>query len=62
MTCSSRILPKEIAAVWRGGISKVQVQMIRIDGDGAATGSVFPRYGDNAPSPVTGPRELVRAL
>lgn len=47
-------IAREIAAVWRSGISKVQFQMMRIDRNGAATGSVFPLY-DRVPSP-----ELVR--
>jgi hypothetical protein len=35
---------REIAAVWRPGISKVQFQMKIIDADGRPTGAVFPRY------------------
>lgn len=35
---------REIAGVWRPGISKVQMQMERIDAQGVAIGSVFPEY------------------
>ena len=37
-------LVREIAAVWRPGISKVQFQMKIIDARGDATGATFPRY------------------
>lgn len=35
---------REVARVWRPGISKVQVQMQRIDWDGQAAGRVFPKF------------------
>jgi glycosyltransferase involved in cell wall biosynthesis len=38
------LIAREIAAVWRPGVSKVQVQMQRIDSDGHAVGGVFPKY------------------
>jgi glycosyltransferase involved in cell wall biosynthesis len=49
-------LAREIAAVWRPGISKVQVQMQVIDAGGVPTGSVFPDFagagsGAGAPTP-----------
>ena len=37
-------IAREIAAVWRLGLSKVQVQMQRIDSAGVATGGVFPEF------------------
>ncbi|SDN55450.1 glycosyltransferase [Geodermatophilus sp. DSM 45219] len=37
-------LGREVAKVWRPGISKVQVQMLRIDADGHSLGTVFPEY------------------
>ena len=37
-------IAQEIAAVWRLGLSKVQVQMQRIDRAGVATGGVFPEF------------------
>ncbi|HUA55662.1 MAG TPA: glycosyltransferase family A protein [Candidatus Sulfotelmatobacter sp.] len=37
-------LIREIAAIWRPGISKVQVQMQTIDAGGKFTGSIFPQY------------------
>lgn len=40
----------EVAMVWRPGISKVQVQMLRIDGAGAVSGRIFPAYR-SVPSP-----------
>lgn len=40
----------EVAAVWGIGVSKVQVQMRRIDGTGAAFGRTFPAYR-SVPSP-----------
>jgi len=47
-----RSLARDIAAVWRPGISKVQVQMQVIDADGVPTGSTFPDFGGaGAPSP-----------
>jgi glycosyltransferase involved in cell wall biosynthesis len=41
---------RELAAVWRPGISKVQFQMIRIDAGGNPMGSIFPQY-DVVPTP-----------
>lgn len=35
---------REVAGVWRSGISKVQVQMQRIDRDGLPAGRVFPIF------------------
>ena len=35
---------RELAAVWRPGISKVQFQMKIIDAQGRATGAIFPHY------------------
>lgn len=43
-------LGRAVAGVWRPGVSKVQVQMERIDGDGRPTGGVLPRYR-RTPSP-----------
>jgi glycosyltransferase involved in cell wall biosynthesis len=40
----------EIAAIWREGVSKIQVQMNRIDTLGASIGSVFPHF-DGSPTP-----------
>jgi len=37
-------IAREIAAVWHPGISKVQVQMQRIDSQGREVGGVFPEY------------------
>ncbi|HKO52362.1 MAG TPA: glycosyltransferase family 2 protein [Polyangiaceae bacterium] len=37
-------LIKDLMAVWRPGISKVQFQMQFVDADGKATGDVFPHY------------------
>jgi glycosyltransferase involved in cell wall biosynthesis len=37
-------LMRAVAAVWRPGLSKVQVQMMRIDADGRPLNSVFPAY------------------
>lgn len=37
-------LARRVASVWRPGISKVQVQMERIDDRGDSTGSSFPRF------------------
>jgi len=37
-------LPRRLAQVWRPGVSKVQVQMERIDARSASSGSVFPRF------------------
>ena len=42
----------ELSAVWRVGVSKIQVQMERIDRQGASVGSIFPRF-DNVPDPAT---------
>jgi glycosyltransferase involved in cell wall biosynthesis len=44
-------LMKELAAVWSPGISKVQVQMQRVDAAGRSLGSVLPIYR-GIPSPV----------
>jgi glycosyltransferase involved in cell wall biosynthesis len=46
---------KEIAAVWRPGISKVQFQMAVIDGSGRPIGALLPQY-HVVPTP-----ELIRA-
>ncbi|HET6146492.1 MAG TPA: glycosyltransferase family 2 protein [Polyangia bacterium] len=53
-----RSVAREIAAVWRPGISKVQFRMQVIDARGASTGSVFPDFagasagmGSGAPTP-----------
>lgn len=35
---------REVSQVWRPGVSKVQVQMRRIDGNGADGGRTFPEY------------------
>lgn len=35
---------KEVAAVWRPGISKIQFQMMVIDRDGQPTGALLPQY------------------
>jgi glycosyltransferase involved in cell wall biosynthesis len=37
-------IAREVAHVWRAGISKVQVQMRRIDRDGDPAGRPFPAY------------------
>lgn len=37
-------IAREIAAAWRPGASKYQVQMARIDAEGRIIGSVFPDY------------------
>jgi glycosyltransferase involved in cell wall biosynthesis len=37
-------IAREIAAVWRPGISKVQFQMKIVDASGKATGATFPQY------------------
>ncbi|MEP6876613.1 MAG: glycosyltransferase family A protein, partial [Burkholderiales bacterium] len=37
-------LARELVAVWTPRTSKVQVQMLTIDGQGRATGSFFPQY------------------
>jgi glycosyltransferase involved in cell wall biosynthesis len=42
---------KEIAAVWRAGVSKVQFQMQIIDADGKPTGAKFPQFS-RVPSPA----------
>jgi glycosyltransferase involved in cell wall biosynthesis len=39
-----RELAREVAAVWYAGVSKVQVQMLRVDAGGKPTGSVFPEF------------------
>lgn len=41
---------RELAAIWRPGISKVQFQMARIDSAGNSLGSIFPQY-DVVPTP-----------
>jgi len=43
-------IAREVARIWRPGISKVQVQMQRIDGDGNTKGRPFPTYR-STPSP-----------
>lgn len=43
-------IARELAAVWRAGISKVQFPMLRIDRDGEPTGGVYPEF-DPVPSP-----------
>jgi glycosyltransferase involved in cell wall biosynthesis len=43
-------IARAISAVWRAGVSKVQVQMRRIDKNGDEAGPVFPRF-DGAPEP-----------
>jgi glycosyltransferase involved in cell wall biosynthesis len=45
---------REIAAVWRPGISKVQFQMRVIDAAGEPTGAIFPHF----PAAVPTPREI----
>jgi glycosyl transferase family 2 len=42
---------REIAAVWRPGISKVQFQMRIIDAAGQPTGAVFPHFPARIPTP-----------
>jgi glycosyltransferase involved in cell wall biosynthesis len=37
-------LIREVAPLWRPGISKVQVQMRSVDADGNSLGNVFPQY------------------
>jgi glycosyltransferase involved in cell wall biosynthesis len=44
-------LIREISAIWRPGISKVQVQMQTIDAHGNPVGNVFPQYS-RTPSPA----------
>jgi hypothetical protein len=44
-------LAREVAAVWGPGISKVQVQMARIDAEGRPLGSVLPRL-EESPTPA----------
>ncbi len=44
-------LAKEVAAIWRSGLSKVQVQLMRIDADGQPLNSVFPSYRP-MPTPI----------
>jgi glycosyltransferase involved in cell wall biosynthesis len=53
-------LGKEIAAVWRPGISKVQFQMQIVDADGAPTGAKFPHFA-SVPSPAQIRRWAVQA-
>ncbi|MEP7295450.1 MAG: glycosyltransferase [Burkholderiales bacterium] len=38
------LLARELVAVWTPRTSKVQVQMLMVDAQGRATGSVFPQY------------------
>lgn len=46
-------VPREIARVWRAGVSKVQFQMKTIDHWGAALGTVFPQFhGCPAPEDI----------
>ncbi|WP_375422741.1 glycosyltransferase family 2 protein [uncultured Friedmanniella sp.] len=45
-----RSIAREVAAVWRPGISKVQVQMRRVDKRDVEVGGVFPTY-PGTPSP-----------
>lgn len=45
----SPTIAREIASVWREGVSKVQVQMQRIDRHGQPIGTPFPQFG---PSPT----------
>jgi glycosyltransferase involved in cell wall biosynthesis len=42
---------REIAAVWRPGVSKVQFQMQIVDSDGRPTGAKFPQFS-RVPSPA----------
>jgi len=42
---------REIAAIWRPGISKVQFQMRIIDAAGKPTGAIFPHFPAAAPTP-----------
>jgi glycosyltransferase involved in cell wall biosynthesis len=44
-------IAREVAAVWRPGVSKVQVQMSRIDAAGRSVGRPFPTFS-TAPSPA----------
>ena len=44
-------IAREVASVWRENVSKVQVQMIRVDAQGRRSGRVFPGYR-SAPSPA----------
>jgi glycosyltransferase involved in cell wall biosynthesis len=55
-----RSLVREIAAVWRPGLSKVQFQMKIIDAEGHATGSTFPQY-PGVPAPAQIRRWALRA-
>jgi glycosyltransferase involved in cell wall biosynthesis len=41
---------REVAGVWRDGVSKVQVQMMRVDSQGAPLGSIIPHINEE-PSP-----------
>ena len=52
---------REIAAVWRPGISKVQFQMKIIDARGEATGATFPQYRV-VPTPAQIRRWALRAV
>jgi glycosyltransferase involved in cell wall biosynthesis len=45
-----RTLVRRLAAVWRPGVSKVQVQMRIIDAEGRASGALLPQY-DVVPTP-----------
>ena len=42
---------KEIAGVWRAGVSKVQFQMKIVDADGTPTGAKLPQFSAVVPSP-----------
>jgi glycosyltransferase involved in cell wall biosynthesis len=44
-------LIRELAAVWRPGISKVQFQMKIVDSSGRPTGALFPQF-DSVPTPA----------
>jgi hypothetical protein len=48
-------LAREVGRVWRPGVSKVQVEMRRVDSQGSPTGSVFPDL-----SAVPSPQEILR--
>jgi glycosyltransferase involved in cell wall biosynthesis len=44
-------IASEVAAIWSERVSKVQVQMMRVDREGKPTGGVFPIY-DPMPTPA----------
>ncbi|WP_295695550.1 glycosyltransferase family A protein [Lapillicoccus sp.] len=56
MLCPS--IAQEVNEVWRPGVSKVQVQMVKIDEHGRAGGAVFPRL-KRTPSPADVRRWLI---